>query len=261
MGLGLDPGSSHQLGPYRLWAGSAWKAQTHRCTGTTPIEVAQLRWNRLDGTENVCSRTCRNRMRLPWGSLWACCWATRSAAHWARLRRKAGLRHPGPPVLPKARCTKTPVPASLAGDPAGDGCRDRRGTHSGRWQFVEITYWRAGVVAYRAATYGPDEGPIPERKAGTRRSGVTDWSRMNSKRFAILAGCWLADEPEPVLFVTLTLGPEWEGFRLPRERKATGGMAGAARIPRDCPDWDPATRHVLPAPVPGRRGLLSARCH
>ena len=70
---------------------------------------------------------------------------------------------------------------------------------------------------------------------------------MNSKQFAILAGRWLAGEPEPVLFVTLTLGSEWEGFRLPRERKAAGGMAEAARIPRDCPDWDPATRRVLSA--------------
>ena len=37
--------------------------------------------------------------------------------------------------------------------------------------------------------YGPDEGPLPEGKAGTRRGGVTDWSRMGSKRFAILTGC------------------------------------------------------------------------
>lgn len=77
---------------------------------------------------------------------------------------------------------------------------------------METTYWRTGVVTYRETEYSPDEGPIQEEKAGTRRSGVTDLSRMSSKRIAILTGCWLAGEPESVLVAMLTLGPQWERF-------------------------------------------------
>lgn len=77
---------------------------------------------------------------------------------------------------------------------------------------METTYWRAGVVTYRETEYGPNEGSIPEGRAGTRRGDVTDLSRKSGKRFAILTGRWLAGEPELVLVATLTLGPQWEGF-------------------------------------------------
>lgn len=41
---------------------------------------------------------------------------------------------------------------------------------------------------------------------------VVDLYCKNSKRVAILVGRWLAGEQESILFVTLTLGPRWEGF-------------------------------------------------
>ena len=123
----------------------------------------------------------------------------RTSAPWPACTTEGKLHQDPRPRLARWRSRRRWLP-----EPERDPFR--------RWQSVEITYWRAGVVAYRDTKYGPDEGPIPERKAGTRRGGVTDWSRMGGKRFAILTGRWLAGEPEPVLFVTLTLGPEWEGF-------------------------------------------------
>ena len=77
---------------------------------------------------------------------------------------------------------------------------------------METTYWRAGAVTYRETEYDPEEGQIPNGKAGTRRGGVVDLNCKNSKRAAILVGRWLAGEQESILFVTLTLGPQWEGF-------------------------------------------------
>jgi len=82
-----------------------------------------------------------------------------------------------------------------------------------------IEYRQAGAVTFRETAYGPDETAISPHEATATRGNVHDLSHKSSKRIAVLTGRWLAGEREPVLFVTLTLGPRWQGHDFRRTIK------------------------------------------